>query len=256
MSSLLINDEIILKRLKAIIFDKDGTLIDIHYYWSKMINLRATLITKKWFNRKKNSEIQLSLSNLMGVNIKTNKIKAEGPVGIMPRSFIVEIVANYVRDSYPNVSDNEIENIFKVADNISSKDILSFLKILPGVEDLLSKLNRCQISSIIVSTDITSRANLSMKSLKLDHYFTKIIGADLVQKSKPFPDLAELALSYLDCDASEIAVIGDHPVDIKMGKSVNSGLNIGVLTGISTAEMFEDLECIVINDLNSIDLMC
>ena len=66
--------------------------------------------------------------------------------------------------------------------------------------------------------------------------------------------LAKLALSYVDCDANQVAVIGDHPFDIMMGASVNAGLNIGVLTGLSNSSKFDCLGCAVINDLTSIEV--
>ena len=95
-----------------------------------------------------------------------------------------------------------------------------------------------------------------METLKLDKYFTKIIGEDLVNNSKPEPDAAKLALSDINCEARSVVVIGDHPVDIKMGESINAGLNIGVLTGLSDANMFDNLNCIVINDLNHLKVSC
>jgi phosphoglycolate phosphatase len=95
-----------------------------------------------------------------------------------------------------------------------------------------------------------------MKTLKLDKYFTKIIGGDLVENSKPAPDLAKLALSYVNCEANQVAVIGDHPFDIMMGESVNAGLNIGVLTGLSNSNMFDHLNCFVINDLTCVEVSC
>ena len=93
-----------------------------------------------------------------------------------------------------------------------------------------------------------------MKTLKLDHYFTKIIGGDLVKKPKPAPDMVNLALECVNCDSDRVIVIGDHPFDILMGESANSGLNLGVLTGLSNSTMFDNLNCVVIDDLTKIDL--
>jgi len=33
---------------ELVIFDKDGTLIDVHYYWGGMVELRAKLLSS-WY---------------------------------------------------------------------------------------------------------------------------------------------------------------------------------------------------------------
>ena len=53
---------------------------------------------------------------------------------------------------------------------------------------------------------------------------------------------------------NKVVVIGDHPVDVQMGENINSGLNIGVLTGISNSTMFSGLNCVVIKDLSCIEI--
>ena len=256
MSDLLVDGEILSDNVKAVIFDKDGTLIDIHHYWSSMIRIRASLVTLKWFNNNEKDRIQNHLIDVMGVNLETGKMKQDGPVGVKPRSFNVDVVANFVRKSGHYITNDEVEELFKKADQITSEDMLPLLKILPGVEELLVKLKNCNIQSIIVSTDITSRAQLAMKELKIDRYFSKIIGGDLAKRTKPEPDLAELALNNLEFDAKNVAVIGDHPFDVMMGKAVNAGLNIGVLTGLSSSAMFNNLDCIVVDNLKSINVSC
>jgi phosphoglycolate phosphatase len=254
MSNFLIDGKVILENVKAVIFDKDGTLIDIHHYWSSMIKQRSSLVAIKWFNNNDKETIENYLVSLMGFDIQTGKMKPEGPIGIKPRSFIVNIVADFVRQSGFSITNDEVEILFNKVDKETSQDMLPLLKVLPSVNELLLKLNECGIQSVIASTDITSRAEIAMKTLKLDKYFSNIVGSDLVDKSKPAPDLANLALNDMAFDANSVVVIGDHPYDIQMGENINSGLNIAVLTGISNYSMFSGLNCIVTNDLSSIQI--
>ena len=92
--------------------------------------------------------------------------------------------------------------------------------------------------------------------IQLNHYFAEIIGGDLVEHTKPAPDLAELALGYVNCEADSAVVIGDHPVDVLMGYNAAIDSNIGVLTGLSDNSSFIGYECHVVSDLQSIKVVC
>ena len=96
MSDLLIDGEILLDNIKAVIFDKDGTLIDIHHYWASMIKIRASLVALKWFNNNEKDKIESHLIDIMGVNLETGQMKPDGPVGVKPRPFNIGIVGDFV----------------------------------------------------------------------------------------------------------------------------------------------------------------
>ena len=128
MSNLLVDGEILLDNIKVVIFDKDGTLIDIHHYWSSMIKIRASLITLKYFNNNEKDRIKNNLIDIMGVNLETDKMKPNGPVGVKPRSYIVGIVADFVRKNGCNISNNEVEEIFKKTDKKHHKICCHFSK--------------------------------------------------------------------------------------------------------------------------------
>lgn len=254
MSSLFVNREAVLNDIKLVIFDKDGTLIDVHHYWTSIIKIRASKITNKWFNEENRANFELGLVDLMGVDIETNKLKPEGPVGVKSRSYIVGIVKEYICKHAQVVSNNDVELLFKDVDMITEKNLSPLLRILPGVKQLLEKIQQLDIKAVITSTDITSRAIKAMDALGLKSYFTEIIGGDSVKNTKPAPDLAQLALSKIGCHPSNVVVIGDHPVDIFMGIGADIKTNIGVLNGISKKENFSQCGCILVENLHDIDI--
>jgi phosphoglycolate phosphatase len=249
------NGEIVQAKPKMILFDKDGTLIDIHHYWSSMLRIRGGLIIDKWFsNHSEKNSIEENLIDLMGVDLLSGKIKVTGPVGIKSRKFLVSVVSSIVRSKGVSINNNEIEDIFLEVDRISSGDMTSLVKPLPGVFELLRDLKNIGIAMAIVSTDITSRARLAMESLGIIHFFTEIIGGNEVKNSKPFPDLALQISKKTGVNVDKMMVIGDNAVDIQMGLSANISLNIAVLTGLSDENSFNDLSCMIIKDLESIEV--
>ena len=254
MSEIIANNKNF-DNIKLVLFDKDGTLIDIHHYWVSMIKLRAELLVKRYFNGA-NNEIKNKLVDLMGVNVRDNKMKPDGPVGIKPREFIVDIVTRFLIENKINVSNNKIESLFKEVDESTEADILPLLSVLPNVRELLKSLKDCHIKIAIVSTDITHRAIAAMRALKLDGFFDIIVGGDAVEKTKPSADLALYVMNKLNVSANNSLVIGDHLVDLQMAQSAKIFANIGVLTGMSNKAAFLGENIEIVDNLNSVKVKC
>ena len=254
MNSLFIGNDCIADNVRLIVFDKDGTLIDIHHYWSSMIRIRASIILSRWSNVKHGGVLEERLINIMGVDSSLNKLKPEGPVGIMSREYIVDIVREYVCQNIKNVTNDDVESVFKEVDMMTANNMMPLLKLLPNVEKLLSEINSAGVKAVIASTDLSGRSLAAMKALGLDGFFTEIIGGDCVERVKPAPDMLKMLLTRTSCEPCEAVVIGDHPVDIIMGESVNTRLNIGVLTGLSNLDAFSGLKCAVVNDLSEVQV--
>ena len=254
MPDIIVNNKSF-RDIELILFDKDGTLIDIHHYWVSMIRLRARLLVDRYFGGS-NDKVEGHLVDLMGVDIQADKMKPDGPVGVKPREFIVDIVTRFLIDNKVSVCNSEVELLFKEVDRATENDILPLLKLLPNIKGLLQSLKDCHVKMAIVSTDMTHRAIAAMKALELDGFFDMIIGGDKVEKAKPSPDLALYVMRQLNVTADSVLVIGDHPVDVKMATAAQIFANVGVLTGISNTDDFlgEDVE--IIDNLNFVDVKC
>ena len=249
------NKEIIRAKPEIVLFDKDGTLIDIHHYWASMLRMRSKKIIDQWFsNHGDKVNIETRLIDAMGIDLLTGKIKTIGPVGIKSRKFIANLVTDIVRLNGVQIHNNETEEIFLEIDRITSKDMAPLLKPLPGIFTLINQLEKKGVLMSVVADDITSRTRLAMKTLKIDHFFSEIIGGDDVKNNKPCPDLAINVSKKTGINTNKMMVIGDNPVDIQMGLSAGVNLNVAVLTGLSDIKSFDNLNCIVINNLKCIEV--
>lgn len=216
-----------------IAFDKDGTLIDVHHYWCLMIKLRADkLATIFNFPANKSDDYIRVLTSAMGVAEDGCHLKPEGPVGIKPRSFIVQTTVNTLQDFAINTNEEVVENIFKTVDQESGENIRPLLKLLPGVKEFLASCNKHNITMAIATTDLTQRAEKALQALEIHNYFSLIIGGDKVSQTKPAPEMGQLILNELNLPPESAIMIGDHQVDIDMGESAGFGASIGVLTGL------------------------
>jgi len=238
-----------LENIKMVIFDKDGTLIDVHHYWCSMIEFRAEAFVLSIGN-KKNKKLYNELVNAMGIDLNSKKMKPEGPVGIKPREFIMDVALEVMNKYDKNYTKERVIKIFEEVDDYSQTQLKNIVKALSGVENILVKLKEEKIKVSIATTDLTKRAVLAMQTLRLEEYFDEIAGADLVEKAKPNADLVLYLLKKYGLDKKEVVVIGDSMADLGMANSANCQF-IGVRTGLYNETFLEKSQYLVetLNDI-------
>lgn len=243
--SKLILPEKVLDDVKVVIFDKDGTLIDIHHYWCSMIKFRADFFLKALSLPKEKAEaLYNALVNNMGIDLKTNKMKSEGPVGLKPRSFIIDVAFQTVQDFSDDFTREQVSDLFDRVDTYSKEKLSEIVELLDGVKPLLKDLQTAGISIAIATTDLSTRATLAMKSLGIESFFDTIAGADLVDNAKPSADLVNYILKQHQLGSDKAVVIGDAMADLGMAKNASSRF-IGVTTGLFTQEFLDQSENLI-----------
>ena len=235
--------------VKMVVFDKDGTLIDVHHYWCSMIEFRAEFFVRN-INTENKLKVYNELVDSMGIDLKTKKMKAEGPVGIKPRKYIINTAYQIMKKYDSLYTIGMVENIFTEVDEYSKTKLSIIVKALPNVEATLQDLQNAGIQISIATTDLTLRARLAMESLNLDKYFLDIVGADLVESAKPSADLIEYILDKYNLIKEDIVLVGDSMADLGMAKNVKCRF-IGVKSGLYNDEFIQESEN-VIDDLRDL----
>lgn len=217
-----------IKNVEAVFFDKDGTLIDSHLYWGRIIEKRSRALIK---NSNLDDSYHEALCNLMGFSLNKRKLLPDGPIALVSREEVINIVYRYFIKNNFKTSEQEITDIFSDVHSDFINEIYDYIKILPNVSEILTLLKKREIKTAIITTDSVNNTKKIMEFLGLEPYFDMLVG----KETCPFPKIsgipAIMAINSLNVKADKTVCIGDAPMDIIMSKNANLIAGIGVALG-------------------------
>lgn len=245
IKKILVGDHEI-NNIKSILFDKDGTIIDLHHYWTSMLKIRAKVLLDSLGSSSNDDHLFELLVSSMGMDLLRNKIKPEGPVGIKPRIVIEETATTTINDYGFSIRLDDVKKAFNEADEISMSYLNEFIRPLPNVFSLLKILYQEGIKLGIITSDLSTRAALALDLLGIREYFSLILGADSVVNPKPDPEMIEICTREFGITTAEIIVVGDSMSDLKL--AINGGTHfIGVRTGLASVPFINEAPILVEN---------
>lgn len=221
--------------ISGVLFDKDGTLIDSHVYWGRIIERRSASIID-YYNLPENLFSELCL--VMGYCCDDKKLRPEGPIALVSREEVIVVVMAFLQSRSITPSAQIISELFVREHEAFLKEIFDYVHILPGVRDLLGQLKQHGIKTAVVTTDTIINANETLRHLELDTLFAAVIGKESTKEAKASGIPAITALKMLELDADQVVCIGDAPMDLIMSQKSALKAGIGVASGqITSSEL-------------------
>ena len=227
--------------IKAIIFDFDGTLLDM----------------------------KDAMKNAIQETFESNRIEADMDLTLQEIGALVETLQGYplpkiILNSYDLVKEitafQKLTFIKKIL--ISTQIFSKYLEyakessIFPGTESLLKTLNKkCKCDLFIVSHSKKDNILFHLEKNGLKKYFKGIFGTDDLPALKPHPNAFEPAIKDypISIPRKQFVMIGDMPSDIEAGKEAEFK-TIGIASGVSNKEILARLNPdILVGSLNELD---
>ncbi len=192
--------------IHAVIFDFDGTLAKLNIDFSLMRQAVFDLIR----------EHDIPVNGLADLYV-LEMIKAA-------RKLISEI--------HPGKEENFATRAIAV---ITTIEVEAARKgsLIAGTKDMFTALKKRGIKAGVVTRNC--REAVSTVFPDIFDYCNTVITREMTVNVKPHPDHLLAALQSLDTLPESSSMVGDHPMDIKIGKHAGA-LTIGVLTGYSTSD--------------------
>jgi phosphoglycolate phosphatase len=248
---LEINENII-DNIELVIFDKDGTLVDLYNYWANMISFRVESAQRKLdFNE--NNKIDIMYA--MGVDVENGRLRSEGPVGLKKREIVMQAMVDSLTEIGFTDTYDMCFQIFKEVDEQSINHLIDIVKPVNGMHELINSLYEKNCKIAIATTDKAARADLAADFLGISDSVNMVVGEDMVANCKPHPDMANLILEELSVDKENTVIVGDAITDIEMGLNAGLKASIGVCSGLTSARKLEEKTKFVIEDISRIRVL-
>ena len=197
------------KRVKAIVFDFDGTLAVLNIDFSSMKErvfdlMKHYSVAKEWVGERYLLEI---IDEVYQILWKKNPSGAE--------------------DFYQKAHQVLHEIEMRAAEKGS---------LIPGTEATLKTLRRKEIKVGIITRNCEDAVRKVFPNI--NDFCDVFVSRNLVKKVKPHPDHLTYVMKSLKSSGKEAVMVGDHPIDIQAGKKMGMK-TIGVLTGRTKKDEFE-----------------
>ncbi|WP_429842541.1 HAD family hydrolase [Brevibacillus sp. FIR094] len=240
MPDLLVNN----KRytVKAILFDKDGTLLEfvrLWGYWSESVH--------RHFASQLPQPAQIApLAELWGtVHDEDGHVcdySINGPLAMGSTGDLLAILA--WQGYRQGLTWGESMRLARECKERAYQDMEQTRPAYP-IPGLIPFLDQCRDQGMfmgIVTADETEEAIKHIEWMGIRSYFPVIIGNDQVERGKPYPDMVVKACTQLGLKPREVAVIGDTSGDIRMGKSAGVSVTIGIVSKEDSSDRIQILE--------------
>ena len=204
-----------LQAKKAIIFDKDGTLLQFIPFWVPMAKAAIRQLIGSYVqNRKILPDILIAAEKSIGIENETLL-----PNGILSGGTYEQaaVALNNVLKKFDIQS-----NITRAETETAFENNLSAGKIVPVCEDLRGKLERAKRAGkllFLVTTDNPQITDRCLRALQIRDLFDNIYCDDGICPAKPSPYAAEEILRLYRLKNAEICMVGDTKTDMKFAKN-------------------------------------
>jgi phosphoglycolate phosphatase-like HAD superfamily hydrolase len=213
-------------KAKAIIFDKDGTLIDFDAMWGGWVVFLAEQLRMV-----SGVDVREVLCEAMGYDQANKKVLAHGKLAATPMSQLYRLTVEVMQSNGLSAEKAELA----VEKGWCIPDPVVLAKQFTDTRELFGRLHGKGIKIGIATTDDRAPTQAMIEAFDIEEYISTMVCADDGIKAKPAPDMVLTICQRMGIEPSQVMVVGDTTADLKMGRAAGVGLVVGVLSGVSSA---------------------
>jgi phosphoglycolate phosphatase len=222
--------------IRAIVFDKDGTLIDFEASWAPGMRALLDAIAPNdpalHTTLAKSSGFDYDVGSFTGGSVFVN-----GTTEDMMEHWKLDVPSLDVSD-------------------VLAKGEVAFTGLTPmPLCDLPTVMNALRNAGFVLGV-VTNAAYdptmVQLEKLGILEHFAMVIGCDSGFTPKPAGDTITGFCAATGIEAKHVAMVGDSTHDLNAGRNAGVGLNVGVLSGPASRAQIEDFADIILDDITQL----
>lgn len=211
----------------AVLFDKDGTLINFGELWIGWFD-KLVAATNRYLPSHQHLDTQ-ALYPRVGIYPESRLWDPTGPLTIGSLDDIAIILALSLYESH-QLPWNEATQVTQdaLADIDQHIDWSAHVTPVKGLLSFIQQASQAGLRLGVVTSDDQRSAQKHIQLLTIDKHFSAVLGHDQVARGKPYPDMVLDACQQLGVQPSRTLIIGDSNGDMVMGQSAGLQAGIGI----------------------------
>ena len=209
----------------CVIFDKDGTLIEIGNFWvprvQKWIDIIATSLNLEY-------EFKKDVFDLLGYSISQNRVRNESPLAVATmeelKVLMSGIISRYGVPWHEALTLAERSAEVSIMADPNPNEIISKGNIL----QTMKKLVNAKVHNVIVTSDDRRLTEVTLAHLGIMKLVSAMICGDDPIPKKPDPIAAWTISEQLNISTSRMMMVGDSLTDMQFAASAGIAFRIGV----------------------------
>ena len=210
-------------KIQGVLFDKDGTLIDVNATW---VPIYREVLKQIFGFDDAGAEAMMEIA---GYDRATGRLKAGSPLAGGTNR---EIAAIWWPDLAGQALDRHLEGLEQ---RFASMVCDKLVPLMP-LEPILSDLRAMGLKLGVATNDSHAFARAHMAEVGVIEHFDDIIAADTVPVAKPAGNMIRRFADITGLPAASLAMVGDNHHDMEEARNGGAGLAIAVLSGNAACE--------------------
>ena len=240
-----------IENIDTVLFDKDGTFIDLHFFWGKMTEMRVQDVILHY---NLPQDVFENLCKYLGYNVNTKKMLSDGITAMYSRSKIIELFNDKLNTAGILSTVEDLEMIFDNVSEVFYKNMITYTKPIDEAIDFIKILKKHNIKVGIVTSDSIKSTELTIKQFGWHDLFDVIIGRESCKQPKESGEPVLLALLQLNSHSENSIMIGDTSVDFQSAQKAKLKNAILVATGQNCETELKETTDFVVKSLKDLNV--